>query len=142
MKRFVIYVVATLISFTALTSRADVPSDELLQALILIESSDNDMAVGDKHLQQKAYGCLGIRQPCVDDYNRWNKTSFSAEECLGNRSLSVMICRDYIDHYATAKRLGRVPTDEDKARIWNGGPNGWRKSSTEKYWKKVQAALE
>jgi hypothetical protein len=30
---------------------------------------------------------------------------------------------------------------EDAARNWNGGPNGYRKSATEKYWHKVAAVL-
>ena len=28
-------------------------------------------------------------------------------------------------------------TDEVIARNWNGGPNGYKKKSTEKYWEKV-----
>ena len=51
------------------------------------------------------------------------------------------ICRRYLAIYCTPKRLGRQPTMEDAARIWNGGPNGHRKSQTEKYWQKVAEAL-
>lgn len=104
--------------------KADLPSNALLVAQIQAESGGDDNAIGDKFLSQKAYGCLQIRQPCVDDYNRWHQTHYKAEDCLGNRELSVRIYKDYIDHYATAPRLGRTPTDEDKARIWNGGPVG------------------
>ena len=32
-------------------------------------------------------------------------------------------------------------TDEDRARIWNGGPNGYKKQATVKYWKKVKEHL-
>ena len=42
--------------------------------------------------------------------------------------------------YATKERLGHDATNEDIARIHNGGPNGWRSSSTEGYWRKVSAA--
>lgn len=31
--------------------------------------------------------------------------------------------------------------DEARARIWNGGPRGYRKDSTKKYWKKVKEAM-
>ena len=43
--------------------------------------------------------------------------------------------------YATEKRLGRPVTQEDIARIHNGGPNGYKKKSTEKYWQKVKKVL-
>ena len=32
------------------------------------------------------------------------------------------------------KETGKKPTDEVLARIWNGGPRGWKKKSTRKYW--------
>ena len=44
--------------------------------------------------------------------------------------------------YATVERLGREPTLEDIARIHNGGPNGFKKSSTDAYWAKVKKQLE
>lgn len=37
--------------------------------------------------------------------------------------------------------LVRPPTVEVYARIWNGGPEGWRKSSTLAYWRRVRNAL-
>jgi hypothetical protein len=43
--------------------------------------------------------------------------------------------------YAAPKWLGKEPTLEDKARIWNGGPGGWKKSATIVYWAKVQKAI-
>ena len=46
-----------------------------------------------------------------------------------------------MSHYATQSRLGRNATNEDIARIHNGGPNGWRNPNTEGYWRKVSAAL-
>jgi hypothetical protein len=33
-------------------------------------------------------------------------------------------------------------TDEQKARIWNGGPGGMRKKTTLAYWRKVQEAMK
>jgi hypothetical protein len=138
-KLFFYFVIGLSISTCAFAAQ---PSEKLIAALITVESSGNDQAVGDKHLRQKAYGCLQIRQPVCDDINRRYGTSYKAEDCLGNRKLSIEFCKLYIDMYAKSSRLGRTPTDEDKARIWNGGPNGWRRPSTEGYWKKVHKALE
>ena len=109
----------------------------LLQAIAVVESGGNDRAIGDRHLLQKAYGSLQIRQPVCDDYNQAHVTKYRAIQMRGNRALSEEICRWYINHYATKARLGRPPTDEDRARIWNGGPSGWKKKSTKSYWRKV-----
>lgn len=126
------------------------PAVLLPEAIILIESGGNTQAVGDKHLTQRAYGPLQIRQPLADDLNRfyapeikkrWGKKKLRAEDFLGSRELSVWAWDRYTGHYATRERLGREPTDEDRARIWNGGPNGWRKPSTKKYWRKVKSRM-
>ena len=48
---------------------------------------------------------------------------------------SLKIMRSYLDRYATDARCGSV-NDQVRARIWNGGPDGWRKESTWEYWVK------
>ncbi len=113
----------------------------LMEALILVESGGNDRAIGDRHLKEKAYGPLQIRQPVCDDYNRAHGTKYKAEVMLGNRPLSKKVCQWYLEHYTSVKVLGRKPTLENLARIWNGGPSGWKKRSTEKYWVKVNEYL-
>ena len=117
--------------------------DKLVDALILQESSGNDYAIGDKKYssERRAYGCLQIRKTCIDDVNRRYGTTLKAEDCLGNRELSKKVCRAYINMYATQTKLGHKPTLQDMARIWNGGPNGWKRKATLKYWSQVQARL-
>ena len=116
--------------------------EEVIAAMIDVESyGRNDFAVGDLNREEKAYGCLQARQPAVNDYNKWNETSHQAKDCLGNRTLSVTICKWYLGYYATEKRLGRKPTSEDLVRIWNGGPNGYKKSDTLDHWEKVKKTL-
>lgn len=115
--------------------------DKIIPALIQVESGGDDGAVGDKNRKHKAYGCLQIRQPYLDDVNKLWGTKYSAEEMLGNRRLSVKVARAYLKRYATQKRLGRAPTLEDLARIHNGGPNGWKRAETKKYWRKVEKVL-
>jgi|TARA_B100002003_G_scaffold19578_2_gene16180 hypothetical protein len=127
---------------SAYVCTAETPPDRLIKAIEEVESGGNTSAVGDRHLSDKAYGCLQIRQPCVDDYNRWHKTNYRAEQMLGNYELSIAICREYIDYYAIERRIGREPTLQDMARIWNGGPNGYKKPSTKKYWEKVKEVLK
>jgi hypothetical protein len=117
------------------------PMDTLIEAIIQVESGGDDNAIGDRHLINKAYGPMQIRKPYVDDVNRIYKTTYRAEDCLGNRDLSIDLFKKYMAIYATAKLLGHEPTQEDMARIHNGGPNGWKKLSTVPYWYKVKKYL-
>ena len=124
------------------SAQTNTVDDPLIEALIHVESHGKDDAVGDRQMKEKAYGCLQIRKPCVDDVNRRFGTQIKVESLVGNRSLSVWVCKKYIEMYAARDRLGREPTMEDMARIWNGGPNGWKKESTRPYWAKVERALD
>ena len=56
----------------------------------------------------------------------------------GSVEKSEEIMQAYANRYTTAKRLGREPTFEDAARIHNGGPNGYKKSCTVKYFECVK----
>lgn len=113
----------------------------LVEALIQVESGGNDNAVGDKHLTDKAYGCLQIRKPCVSDVNKIFGTNYLAEQMIGNRQLSLWVFSKYMELYANVRKLGRPVTDEDRARIWNGGPTGYKRDSTIPYWEKVEKLL-
>lgn len=115
--------------------------DRLVQALIQVESNGKDNAVGDLHLAQKAYGPLQIREPVCIDVNRVHGTKLKATDMLNNRPLSIDTFKKYMAIYATRARLGFEPTDETRARIWNGGPAGWKKAATEAYWRKAKTAL-
>ncbi len=113
----------------------------LIPALIQVESSGNNWDVGDKSRVWKAYGCLQVREcVCIDVNRRWH-THFRATDCYGNRQLSILICRRYLELYGTVRHLGRSPTLEDLARIWNGGPDGFKRSATLTYWYKVKRVL-
>lgn len=122
----------------------------LAEAVMLTESRGNLYAVGDKHLRHWAYGPFQVRQPVVDDLNRLCGTelrrklgrTLQPKDFLGRVELSVWAFEYYTRYYATRERLGRAPTDEDRARIWNGGPNGYKNPRTVRYWKKVQSKLK
>lgn len=113
--------------------------DPLVNALILVESSGNDSAIGDTHLPVPSIGCLQIRPIMVREVNRilklkGAKVRFKLKDRF-NRDKSVemfMIWKEF--HYEDADW-------EMIARAWNGGPMGYKKSRTLKYWKKVQQQL-
>lgn len=114
----------------------------LERAIVQVESGGKLDAIGDLHLSNKAYGPMQVRLPCVLDVNRVYKTKYEPEDCLNNLEISVDIFRKYTALWATKKRTGYEPTDEMRARIWNGGPRGWMKQSTIAYWGKVEPLLE
>jgi len=84
-----------------------------------------------------ARGPMQIHECCWEDVKRDGE---KYSDCEG-LDYSFEIFQRYMLRYATERRLGRSVTDQDRSRIWNGGPNGWRKQSTEVYWEKVQNAL-
>jgi len=112
----------------------------LVNAIIKVESGGDDHAVGDKNLIQKAYGALQIRQPLVDDVNRLFHTKYKSIDCLGNRKLSLWLFDRYMEIY------GKDKTDEQKSRLWNGGPSGLNiphnnakiEKMLQEYWQKVK----
>ena len=103
-------------------------------ALISVESGGNDSAVGDNG---KAFGCLQLHSAYVQDASELAGLDWKHEDAF-DRTKAIAITMAYMARYATEERLGRVPTFEDWARIHNGGPNGYKKSATDKYWKKVK----
>ena len=111
----------------------------LTQGIIQVESGGDDNAVGDNG---KALGCLQIWQCVWDDVKHNSELEGKTYQDVKKREVALIVFKLYMKRYATKKRLGHEATNEDKARIWNGGPNGYKKKSTLKYWAKVKKALK
>ena len=119
----------------AVERRTDI--EQLITALIAIESNGDDSAIGDGGL---AVGCLQIHPIMVRDINRilgrqYINCAYIYKD-RHSRTKSIEMCKIYFGHYC------RDMSNEHKARCWNGGPNGWKKESTKPYWAKVKARLE
>ena len=110
----------------------------LLAALVAVESSGNPNAIGDNGL---AYGCLQLHAAYVQDAAEYARQDWVHEDAFDPET-AKQIVRAYMARYATKKRLGREPTYSDLARIHNGGPQGFKKTATDKYWQKVKKKLE
>lgn len=135
---------------------ADLQQEQLIEVIEQLESDGDVDIIGD---HGKAYGVLQIWQCDLDDFKKWNYgkavvfplefggaievNKLTLDDLLGKKGkwLSEMIFVQYMAYYATEKRLGRPVTDLDRARIWNGGPNGWRNSSTRLYAWRFQNAI-
>lgn len=111
--------------------------EDLYAAIRWVESNNNSSAVGDNG---NAIGCYQIWENYWIDALKYSGLGGSYSDCF-DCDYAHQIVLAYMDRYATEERLGRPVTFEDIARIHNGGPNGHRKESTKKYWKKVEARL-
>jgi hypothetical protein len=110
---------------------------KLIAAMIVVDSGGVNDAIG----RRGEVGCLQITPAVIEDINRFQSAvRFELQNAL-DREMSITICRIYLGEYATAARIGREPTLEDMARIWNGGPTGWFKETTVPYWRKVSAQM-
>ncbi len=109
----------------------------LLAAMLAVESGGNDHAIGD---HGRARGALQIHAAVVRDVNRLHGTRYTHAGMVRRRD-AVKVATLYLGTYATQERLGRPVTDEDRARIWNGGPDGWKKKATVGYWGRVKEAM-
>lgn len=110
----------------------------LLSVLISIESNGNDLAIGDGGA---ARGPLQIHKAVVSDVNRISGKRFDWVR-MTNRAEARQVAEIYLKHYATPQRLGRAVTPQDAARIWNGGPMGYKSKATLPYLQKFNAKLK
>jgi hypothetical protein len=112
----------------------------LIPFIIQVESGGDSLAYNAK---EDACGWLQIRMCVVEDVNRKYKMNFTSDD-RDDKDKSIRICSMYLEiwgkHYEDS--TGKDATFEVLARIWNGGPLGYKKESTLKYWSKVESALK
>ena len=113
------------------------PTMALVDALILVESCGNPNAYCKR---EEAVGCLQIRPIMLREVNRilrkqGLKRRFSLEDRWN--------CGSSKEIFYIWKRWHHKNSSEEKiARCWNGGPRGWKKKATQKYWAKVKIIWE
>jgi hypothetical protein len=106
--------------------------NSLISALMIVESGNNDQAIGD---QGRAIGCLQIHKAVVLDVNKFTGSSYRHQD-MTNRAQARAVCEAYLKHW------GKGCTTEQLARKWNGGgPSGDKKKATEAYWLRVKKHL-
>ena len=103
--------------------------DELIEKIWQVEASGRlNPPDGDGG---RAAGPLQIHQGALDDVNKRYGTKFCRED-LRNLKTAKLIARLYISRWMERHK------EEIAARIFNGGPRGWRKKSTDEYWEDIQ----
>ena len=110
----------------------------LLSAIHMVESEGGKTSKNE----------LQITDICIRDVNRivrdaggdWQYKTSDKYDLVKSRGIALI----YLCHYGNVykRKTGKEPTAEVYARIYNGGPDGWKKKSTEAYWKKVSKKQE
>jgi len=77
-----------------------------------------------------AFGPMQIHADVLIDVNTRYDTNFTQADCL-NITTAKQIAAMYITMWMEQYK------SEIAARIYNGGPRGWRRRSTDKYWVKI-----
>ncbi|MCX5675545.1 MAG: transglycosylase SLT domain-containing protein [Planctomycetota bacterium] len=119
------------------------PSSALWRAIVAVESGGNPLAY---NKSGKSAGIVQIRPLTLLDINRIAEmqgldTQFTLADRFDPEKCRLM-WRIYLTYYGQkyTEHTHLVPSDNVYARIWNGGPEGWRKSSTLAYWRRVRDA--
>jgi len=103
--------------------------DELIEKIWLREASGRlEPPAGDGG---KAVGPLQLHRCVIDDVNQFCGADYSYADrlCLEK---SKQLARLYIELWLDRNK------EELAVRIFNGGPRGWRKNATDKYWLDIQ----
>ncbi len=109
------------------------PHRPLLNAIWMVEASGRlHPPDGDGG---KAIGPYQISKAYWTDATRFDPALGGQYEDCRNKAYAEQVVLAYWRRYLPHG------SDEDRARVHNGGPQGHRKESTLKYWRKVQAEL-
>lgn len=130
-------IIISLMFCSTASAVTDKELNDVLTAIRTVESNNNPSAVGDNG---NAIGVYQIWKSYWKDARQTSSIGGVYNDCF-TPDYADRVVRAYMKRYATEKRLGREVTQEDIARIHNGGPNGYKKNATVKYWKKVQKVL-
>lgn len=130
-KTVIVFATITLLVIGAGMVWGDVPSRSLYDAIRQVESAGNNKAVGkDGELGPYQCGRAAWTDACEYEGLDWDYDThvWDPDRC------EYIMYLYWLRHKAT--------TNEQRARIWNGGPRGMSKPSTLAYWRKVQEAMK
>jgi len=108
------------------------PHASLLAAIRQVESGGDDRAVGDGG---RSLGPLQTSRAAWQDATRHGRVEWSYDRLVWSWPHCQQVAIWYWGRYD-------CQSDEQRARIWNGGPRGHLKKSTLPYWNRVKATMK
>lgn len=132
----IVSAVLVLVPATGMASVESIVTDSFLRRLATAESGCDDSAVNEG---EDAHGRYQIRAAYLADANAYLGTSYTLEE-MHEPAKAAEVVRGYLLRYGTRHEegTGRPVTEEDLARIHNGGPNGAGSDATLGYLRKFR----
>lgn len=124
-----------LILFTGLTY-SNVNLSKVRETLKIVETGGDPTSIGDGG---ESFGILQIQNNVILDVNRKYGTHYTHQDAF-DIECAEEIFQLYINMWVghLEKKEGRKATIEDIVRIWNGGPRGYKRRSTDNYYKKFR----
>ena len=102
----------------------------LFLSAIAVRESRSSTDIG-KHQE---HGRYQVRQCVLDDVEKYYHVRFSLAEMEDDKKAAA-VCRLYLTHWGDhyTRLTGNPVTVYVLARVWNGGPDGWKKHETVPY---------
>ena len=113
--------------------------DTIVSILIMCETAGTPNPNYAVHDDGSGLGCLGIQSAVIEDVNNKYDTSYTLEDrtCeTKSREICKLYLTRWLQYYKTI--TGNAPTEETACRIWNGGPWGYEKPETKKYYNRYK----
>ncbi len=135
-------IILFILAFLCLAAKSHKPTlaipATLVNAIHQVEAQGKmeNVAAGDNGL---AVGPLQIHRVCWQDAVEYDKSIGGTYEDCKSYSYSVKIFTAYLNRYG--KQFIQTNNYEYLSRIWNGGPNGYKKKATVGYWEKVKSHI-
>lgn len=105
----------------------------LICAMMMVESGNNPI---NNNPSEDAVGVLQIRPIFLEDCNRIVGYARWVPEDRYSVVESIQMTEVYWEHYC------KDMSPEQKARCFNGGPDGWKEECTLPYWEKVNKQIK
>ena len=136
----IVFIALDLLTIPIIKNRGQAKNswDNLVEAIIQVESRGNDSAVGDNG---KAVGCLQIHPIVVREVNRLVSKHYTLDDRY-SRAKSIEMFNIISEEYDCCEEYTFMQYAEIVARRWNGGPKGDKKTATLEYWEKVKKELK
>jgi hypothetical protein len=114
----------------------DTCDSEFIRKIGEIESLNTDNAIGDGG---RAIGRYGIHDICVKGSGLQDLLNYNHKDMADSvKAEHVFWAVMGINCHTYAMRHGKYPRYEDLARMWNGGPAGYKMNATLKYLEKFR----
>ena len=128
MRKNIIFYITFCFSLAALAREN---STEIRDYLKIVETNNRPHMIGDGG---DSYGILQIQLNTIKDVNKKYGTFYTHEDAFDERcaeEIFDLYIRMWTEHLE--KKTGSSATEYDIVRIWNGGPNGYKRKATLPY---------